>query len=102
MTDLEKKRHDLEKQLLACTNMIKGSISSVCGSCNRANCICEKRDKAKVFHLTYKDRDQKTKTVYVPKAKLGEAKKLINNFRRCKKIIDQLVNLNIMIFKEKL
>jgi hypothetical protein len=102
MANLEKKRSDLKKQLMACTNMIKGSISSVCGGCNRANCICKNQDKAKVLHLTYKDKSQKTRTVYVPKAKLKEVKKLINNFKRCKIIIDQLIDLNIAIFKEKL
>ena len=91
MINLEKKRNQLIKQLTECTNMIRGSITSVCSSCNRANCICTTPTKAKAYRLTYKDIDQKTKTIYVRKEKLREAKKRISNFKQCKKIIDQLI-----------
>ncbi len=100
MTNYEKKRDQLVKQLLTCTHMIKGSISSVCSRCTRANCICKTDTGARTHRLTYKDKDQKTKIVYVPKAKLGEVKKMISNYKRCKSIIDKLMDVNIMIFKE--
>lgn len=101
MNNLEKKRDELVKQLTGCANMLKGSLSSVCISCNRGNCICKTPSGAKAFRLTYKDADQKTKTIYVPKEKLKTAKNMVLNFQRCREIIDQLIAVNILIFKEK-
>jgi len=102
MVDLENRRKNLLKKLSECSNMIKGSISSVCGGCCRANCICKTGEKSKVYRLTYKDKDQKTKIVYVPKKKLGEVRKMISSFRRSKEIIDKLVDTNVLIFKKGL
>lgn len=101
MNNFKKKRNELVKQLLVCTNMIKGSLSSVCSSCNRANCICKIPTSLKAYRLTYKDADQKTKTIYVPKEKLKEAKNMVLNFKKCREIIDRLIDVNLMIFKEK-
>lgn len=100
MSVLEKKRDEYIKQLWACTTMIKGSISSVCSSCNRANCICKKPTSLKAYRLTYKDADQKTKTIYVPKKKLGEAKKMISNFKKFREVMDRLIDVNLTKFKE--
>lgn len=101
MSNLENKRNQIVKQLLVCTNMIKGSIGSVCSSCNRANCICKTPTRLKAYRLTYKDADQKTKTIYVPKEKLDEANKMVLNFKKFREITDRLIDINIMIFKGK-
>lgn len=101
MSILENKRDEYIKQLLACTTMLKGSISSVCSSCNRANCICQKPTSLKAYRLTYKDADQKTKTIYVPKEKLGEVKKMISNFKKFRGIVDRLIDVNLTQFKEE-
>jgi len=79
----------------------KGSIGSVCINCNRANCVCETKTNKKAYKLTYKDRDQKTKSVYLPKEKLGEMKRMISNHNKSKQILDDIFVLNIEIFKNK-
>lgn len=99
MEKLLRLQKKLSQNLLLNCNMIKGSISSVCSSCNRANCICKTKSGNVAYRLTYKDKDQKTKTVYVPESQLKDMRKRIQAFRNAKEIIDDLVDINIEIFK---
>jgi len=61
MKKLNKKREKLLETLNRCAGMVKGSITSVCSSCNRAGCICKTKSDNKAYRLTYKDSSQKTK-----------------------------------------
>ena len=99
MKDL-KRREMLLRKLESHCNFVRGSLSSVCAKCNRAKCICDKRTSRKAYRLTYKDREQKTKIVYVPSGKIPEIKKMIGNYKKIKNIINDLVETNIKIFKD--
>jgi hypothetical protein len=99
MKKLIKKKKNLLNCIMDCEDMIKGSISSVCSNCQRARCICKNKSGKILYRLTYKDKDQKTKTVYVHKTKLNEIKNRIACFNKAKKILDELVENNIAIFK---
>lgn len=79
----------------------RGSITSVCSTCNRAHCICEKKTAGKAYRLTYKDKHQKTCTVYIPRSKLTRIRKLIANYAKLRDIIEQLVETNIEMFKQE-
>jgi uncharacterized protein DUF6788 len=96
---LKKKEQLLKKQKRNC-EFVKGSISHVCGSCQRANCICEKTASKRTYRLTYKDKNQKTKIMYFPQQRLREVKRLRTNYDRLREINDQIMELNIRIFKE--
>ena len=101
MINPAKKRDELAGRLAACTDFARGSISSVCSTCNRAHCICRKTSSGRAYRLTYKDRHQKTRTVYIPREQLARMKTLIANYARVRKLIDQLVEANIRVFREE-
>lgn len=96
-----RRREELLKKFEQCSEFVKGTVNSVCAKCNRANCICEKKTTRKAYRLTYKDSHQKTKIVYVPKNKLPQIRKMIANYSKSRKIIEQLIEINLAIFKEK-
>lgn len=99
MKDMEDRRKALVKKLTQYSNIIRGSVTSVCAGCGRANCICAKRTPRKVYRLTYKDRQQKTRIVYVPRGRLPEVKRMIANYSELRRTLEQLIKTNIQIFK---
>ena len=101
MTCLISKRNALLKRLERYSEFARGSITSVCSTCNRARCICEKKTPQRAYRLTYKDNRQKTRTVYIPRSSLPRIRKLIANYAKARDIIEQLVETNIEMFKEE-
>ena len=99
MNRLSQKKRRLLRQLRECKNMVKGTLNAVCATCKRANCICKDPAGNLVFRLTYKDREQSTKIVYVPRQRVTEIRKMIKNFARFRDLTDQLIETNLEIFK---
>jgi len=99
MQNLIKRREGLLASLAASGNFIKGSITGVCGKCSRAHCICIRRSGTKAYRLTYKDGRQKTQIVYIPSRRLSEMKRLIANYARARELLQQIIEVNIAIFK---
>ncbi len=101
MKDLIRKQEKLLERFGDCTDFVRGSINSVCAKCSRAGCICEKQTSRRAYRLTYKDSQQRTRIVYVPRARLPEIKKKIANYSKLRKIIEEFVETNIEMFKKK-
>ena len=101
MKELVRKRNMLLKKLDQYAEFVRGSISSVCATCNRARCICQKTSSPRAYRLTYKDNQQKTRIVYVPRDQLPRIQKMIANYEQVRKIIEQLVETNIKMFKQE-
>ena len=96
-----KKRNELLKKLAQVPEFVRGSITSVCSTCNRARCICSKKSSRMAYRLTYNDSRQKTRSVYVKKDQLPRMRKMIANYAQLKILIEQLVEANIEAFKEE-
>ena len=101
MRDPVRKRHALQKQLAQCSEVVRGSVSSVCARCNRAQCICEKKSSRRAYRLTYKVSGQKTRIVYVPRGRLPRILNMIANYARLRTLIEELVETNIAVFKKE-
>jgi len=101
MKALLKKRETLQRRIAGCSEFLRGSITSVCSTCNRAACICSGKPAGRAYRLTYKDVGQKTHTVYIPKTKLPEARRMLANHARLRKLTEALFEVNIAIFKKK-
>jgi hypothetical protein len=99
MRGLIRKRKKLLARLEHCTDFVRGSINSVCAKCSRAGCICEIRTSRRAYRLTYKDSGQTTRIVYVPRVRLPEIRRKIANYSKLRKIIEELVETNIEMFK---
>lgn len=97
--DMEDRRNALTKKLAQYSNIIRGSITSVCAKCSRANCICDKRTPRRAYRLTYKDRRQKTQIVYIARSRLPEVRRMIDNYSKLRNTLEQLIEANIQIFK---
>ena len=100
MKDPIRRREALMRKLVQHADFARGSVTSVCARCNRANCVCEKKTSRKAYRLTYKDRQQRTRIVYVPRSRLPEIRKMIANYSRLRKIMEQLIETNLEIFKK--
>jgi len=99
MKGLARKRKALLRKLLQCADFVRGSLNHVCGKCNRANCVCDKKTSRNACRLTYKDNRQKTRIVYVSRNRLPEMKKMLANYSKSRKIMEQLIETNIQLFK---
>lgn len=96
-----KKRNDLLKKLSQFPEFTRGSITSVCSTCNRARCICpKKKPSGLAYRLTYKDSQQKSRSVYLRKDQLPRMRKMIDNYAQLKILIEKLIEINIEVFKE--
>lgn len=101
MKNLIQKRKKLLIRLKQCSDFVRGSINSVCANCNRARCICERKTSRRAYRLTYKDCRQKTRIVYVPRNRLPQIKKMIANYSKSRKIIEELIEINVGLFKRE-
>jgi len=101
MKDLTQKREELIIRVGKCSDVVRGSVTSVCAKCSRAGCICDQKSPRRAYRLTYKDSWQKTRIVYVPRSRLPRIRKMIANYARLRQIIEQLVETNIEAFKDE-
>jgi len=95
------RRDALLRKFEQCSYFVRGSLNSVCATCNRAICICEKETTRRAYRLTYKDNQQKTRIVYVSRSRLAEIRRMIANYAKIRKIMEQLIETNIEIFKKQ-
>ena len=101
MRGLTRKRNALRQKLAQWPEFVRGSVTSVCAGCNRAQCICEKKSSRRAYRLTYKDSAQKTRIVYVPRGRLPRIRTMIANYNRLRHLIEELIATNIALFKEE-
>jgi len=96
---LNKKREKQLSLLNKSSYFLKGSINDICAKCKRAKCTCDIKTSNRNYRLTYKDSEQKTKIIYIRQKQLSTAKKMIKNYEQLRKLIDELLAINIEIFK---
>lgn len=99
MKALLRKRETLLRKIVNCSEFMRGSITSVCSTCNRATCICAGKPPGRAYRLTYKDAGQKTRTVYISRAQLPKARRMLANYSKVRKLNEELFEINIAIFK---
>ena len=99
MKDFDRERTRLLREMEACADFTRGSVTGVCAACNRARCICGKKSRRKACRLTYKDSNQRTGIVYVPRDRLPAIRRMIANYSRLRRLIERLVETNIAAFK---
>ncbi|NOQ23255.1 MAG: hypothetical protein GQ565_11480 [Candidatus Aegiribacteria sp.] len=101
MKDLVERRNGLLREFEKCSDFVRGSINSVCAKCNRARCICETKTSRRAYRLTYKNSEQKTRIVYIQESRLPKIRKMIVNYSKSRKIMEQIIETNIEIFKKE-
>ena len=101
MNALLRKRKSLLERMEKCSEFLRGSITCVCSTCNRATCICKAPSSREAYRLTYKDSQGKSRTLYVSRGQLPEVRRMIANYSRMRKLTEQLLETNIAIFKKR-
>lgn len=88
---LLKKRNKLFYEVEKNLDFIKGSLVKV----SRKN-----RIKGDFYHLTYKDENQKTHTMYIPSRLVKSADKGIKKMEKIKIVMSEISKINIELLKE--
>lgn len=88
MKALLRKRESLLRKIKDCSEFLRGSITSVCSTCSRATCICPGKPTKKAYRLTYKDTEQKSRTVYISHTQLPTARTMLANNTRMRNLTE--------------
>ena len=81
-------------QIAKLAAMLKGTVSEVrLGQRKRG------RGQRITYLLTYKGKDNRTKSVYVPSDRRAEVERMIANHREARAILDTVAQLNVALFK---
>lgn len=89
----EKIEQEIQK-IAGLSRMLKGTINKV----NVKSAGANGRPKV-VYQLTYKGVGNVTKTIYLRKERLVDAKKMTRNHQKAKECLDRIVKLNEELFK---
>jgi len=104
LTELQTRRARLREDLSAVGDFRPGSLSAVMRRCGKANCACA--DPAQPGHgpqhLLTKKVDGKTVTVHLrPGPKLAKARVEVDNYKRFKQMVDELIDVNEAICRAR-
>jgi len=87
------------KKLAGMKPFIIGTVVEYEKVCGNPTCKCASGDKHKAQHLTYKDENQKTVSVYIPADMLQEVKEWMEEHKRIKRLLQQISDLQRKILK---
>jgi len=98
--NLLKKQKKLIKELKLLNGWIEGSLTTVHRICGTKTCSCMNGGaKHKAMFFTWKGKDKKTKSLYVPVAKENEAIQLNKNYKKLKKLLKLISENQKLILK---
>jgi len=81
------------KKLSGAKPFIAGTVVEYEKVCGNPRCKCARGDKHKAQHLTFKDENQKTVSVYIPADMLQEVKEWTQEYKRIKDLLQQISDL---------
>lgn len=86
---IERRRNAKLKKLAGIGPVLQGTITTIGVKCGNPNCKCARGEKHESNVLTRKV-DGKTKSVYVPKAMLEEARRWTDEYASAKKLLKEI------------
>jgi hypothetical protein len=87
------------KKLAGVKPFIIGTVVEYEKVCGNPDCKCTRGDKHKAQHLTYKDENQKTVSVYIPADMLAEVKRWTEEYKILKDLLQQISDLQRNILR---
>ncbi len=87
------------KKLGEAKPFIAGTISEYKIACGNPRCKCTRGEKHPMAHLTYKDENQKTVSVYIPVDMRQEVAQWVEEYKRLKKLIAEISDLQEQIIR---
>jgi hypothetical protein len=96
---LEQRRRELVRELVDLSYFLRGSVCEVYRVCGRPDCKCARGEKhGPLYQLTWHD-GTSTKTAYIPKRRVQEARELVARYDRLKEVIAELAEVNVKIWR---
>jgi hypothetical protein len=96
---LAQKRKLLWKRVAEIEEFLRGSVVLMKRRCIFAGCRkCASGERHPTWVLTV-NRKGKTQTVYVGQSRLAEAKRLVENYRRARTLIEEVAQVNLLLFR---
>lgn len=94
-----------QKELLARTmpktlEVIKGTLVEMKKTCGKPNCKCMKGEKHKALYVSQYVKGS-PRMLFVPKAQEKRIRQCVENYKKLKKSINELSELNIDIIKRE-
>jgi len=99
IASLKKKKIKLLEKLHNYEDFIRGSITTIKHKCGNKNCQCYSGGKKHPGIYFSVNINQKTKLIYLGKNKVTKAKKLLANHLKLKKLLDDIITVNIDLLK---
>lgn len=98
---LAQKRKLLWKRMVEIEEFLRGSVVLMKRRCIFAGCRkCASGERHPTWVLTV-NRKGKTQTVYVGRSRLADAKRLVENYRRAKSLLEEVAQINLALFRRK-
>lgn len=76
-----------------------GTIVEYRAKCGNPRCRCARGEKHPLAHLTYKDENQRTVSVYIPVDRREEVAQWVAEYKRLKRIISEISDLQEQILR---
>lgn len=96
---LRQKRKLLWKRAAEIEEFVRGSVVLMKRRCIFAGCRkCASGERHPTWVLTLHEKG-KTRTVYVGKSRLVEAKRLVENYRRARTLMEEVAQVNLLLFR---
>lgn len=101
ITMLTRMRDARLKKLAAVKPFIAGTVVEYEKVCGNPKCKCARGEKHVAQHLTFKDKNQKTVSVYIPADALQEVKEWTEEYKRIKELLQQASDLQREILRRR-
>lgn len=86
------------KKLMKIKPFVSGSLGKTYRKCGKKNCKCARGKLHPGYQLTYKKKG-KTETIYIPVDLHKEVKEWIAEYKRIKKLMEEISNLQKLIIR---
>lgn len=86
----ERRTAALLRRLSEVGPFVAASLLCVPHRCGNPRCKCARGEGKPAWRLTYKDKEQKTVTVYVPVGMLEEVRQWVKNYRAFKSLASEI------------
>lgn len=94
------KKERILKELLACSEMLQGSIVRIKARCGKKGCRCERGQHHGIsYYLSFRE-SGKTQMVYIPRAMVKEVLRRISLFKRYWELGIKLSRINLEELKK--
>lgn len=99
---LKRQRANLIKSISSYQDALQGSLIRIYRMCRKKNCPCRTKKGRNIhgasYYISTKEAGR-THLLYVPQEKLKEARRRINQFKKLKNLLRQIIKLNEETFR---